>query len=125
MATAKLSRRVKRPVYHLPISWRPEERLPKEVQIQVAEEEFQPRRKPRCEFAGADTAALHLFASAREHRAELAEHAVALEPELHPLAEICVSRPGVARILVAQPQQIVRQAAARAEPAINWFGWWH
>lgn len=36
-ATAQLSRRVKRPVYHLPISWPPEEHPSKEVQMQVAE----------------------------------------------------------------------------------------
>ena len=37
VATAKQSRRVKKPVYHLPISWPPEEQPPKEVQMQVAE----------------------------------------------------------------------------------------
>ncbi|MEX5576685.1 relaxase/mobilization nuclease domain-containing protein [Pseudophaeobacter sp. A-200-2] len=36
-ATAELSRRVKKPVYHLPISWPPDEQPPKEVQMQVAE----------------------------------------------------------------------------------------
>ncbi|MDA5555802.1 relaxase/mobilization nuclease domain-containing protein [Shimia sp. MMG029] len=36
-ATAELSRGVKKPVYHLPISWPPEEQPPKEVQMQVAE----------------------------------------------------------------------------------------
>jgi hypothetical protein len=36
-ATAELSRRVKKPVYHLPISWPPDEQPSKEVQMQVAE----------------------------------------------------------------------------------------
>jgi hypothetical protein len=36
-ATAELSRGVKKPVYHLPISWPPEEQPPKEVQMQVAD----------------------------------------------------------------------------------------
>ncbi|MFV1589918.1 relaxase/mobilization nuclease domain-containing protein [Phaeobacter sp. JH20_39] len=37
-ATTELSRGAKRPVYHLPISWPPEEQPPKEVQMQVAEQ---------------------------------------------------------------------------------------
>lgn len=37
-ATTSLSRGTKRPVYHLPISWPPEEQPPKEVQMQVAEQ---------------------------------------------------------------------------------------
>ncbi|MDE4063243.1 relaxase/mobilization nuclease domain-containing protein [Phaeobacter gallaeciensis] len=36
-ATSELSRGVKKPVYHLPISWPPEEQPPKEVQMQVAD----------------------------------------------------------------------------------------
>lgn len=36
-ATTSLARGAKKPVYHLPISWPPEERPPKEIQIQVAE----------------------------------------------------------------------------------------
>lgn len=35
-ATAALSRGVKKPVYHLPISWPPEEQLPQEMQVQIA-----------------------------------------------------------------------------------------
>ena len=38
IATAELSSGVKKPVYHLPISWPPEERLPKQVQLQVADQ---------------------------------------------------------------------------------------
>ncbi|MEX5514957.1 relaxase/mobilization nuclease domain-containing protein [Pseudophaeobacter sp. 1A09344] len=36
-ATAALSHRVKKPVFHLPISWPPDEQPPKDVQMQVAE----------------------------------------------------------------------------------------
>lgn len=36
-ATTSLSRGTKTPVYHLPISWPPEEQPPKEIQMQVAE----------------------------------------------------------------------------------------
>jgi len=36
-ATAALSSGVQKPVYHLPISWPPEERLSKDVQLQVAD----------------------------------------------------------------------------------------
>lgn len=36
-ATTSLAQRASRPVYHLPISWPPDEQPPKEVQIQVAE----------------------------------------------------------------------------------------
>lgn len=36
-ATTSLARSAKKPVYHLPISWPPEEQPPKEIQIQVAE----------------------------------------------------------------------------------------
>lgn len=36
-ATAEQSHRASKPVYHLPISWPPEEQPPKEVQMQVAE----------------------------------------------------------------------------------------
>ncbi|WP_374834473.1 relaxase/mobilization nuclease domain-containing protein [Paenochrobactrum pullorum] len=38
IATAELSSGVKKPVYHLPISWPPEEKLPKQVQLQVADQ---------------------------------------------------------------------------------------
>lgn len=38
IATAALSSGVKKPVYHLPISWPPEEKLPKEAQLQVADQ---------------------------------------------------------------------------------------
>ena len=37
-ATASLSKGVQKPVYHLPISWPPEEQLSKEVQMQVADQ---------------------------------------------------------------------------------------
>jgi hypothetical protein len=36
-ATTSLAQRASRPVYHLPISWPPDEQPPREVQIQVAE----------------------------------------------------------------------------------------
>ena len=36
-ATTTLSRGTKKPVYHLPISWPPDEQPPKEIQMQVAE----------------------------------------------------------------------------------------
>ncbi len=36
-ATTSLSRGTKKPVYHLPISWPPDEQPPKEIQMQVAE----------------------------------------------------------------------------------------
>lgn len=37
-STAALSTGVQKPVYHLPISWPPDEQLPKEVQLQVADQ---------------------------------------------------------------------------------------
>ncbi|WP_348630778.1 hypothetical protein [Mesorhizobium sp. M4B.F.Ca.ET.211.01.1.1] len=87
--------------------------------VEIAEEMVQPRREPAREVRCCQPALAIIANAVGEHAAELAEHVVPPKPHIGEAMNIAVALPGLARIFLRQPAQIVRQAGSLEQRKIS------
>jgi hypothetical protein len=85
------------------------------MRIELLQEELQPRRKPGAEVLRGRSPGAKSRGGRLERAGDLAEHVVALQPELRHGPEIGVGAPERARVAVDQQAQVGRQAGAGVE----------